>query len=324
MGITTRILGVEDADALVALMTRIEGDHPTGFCLGAGEIREVMGGQAANVFEGAYDGDELVAYTTVLPGRPDESGLHVTLFGDVDPARLGEGIGTLMLTRSLDRSRALHAALAPGVPGRFAAATLAGREDQVDLVARAGMRPGRHSFLMAAHLERRSAVELPAAYSVTAFDPEAGEELRHAHNVAFADHPDRADASADFWAMFVVGAAHARHGLSAIARDANGVVAAYVLAHEYVVPPSGGPGPEVHVPYVGTLPAHRGRGLATGLLTEVLGRASAAGYVTASLNVDTDNPTGALGIYERAGFRQLYRQDSHHLDVPPVGDRLSR
>ena len=45
MGITTRILGVEDADALVALMTRIEGDHPTGFCLGAGEIREVMGGQ---------------------------------------------------------------------------------------------------------------------------------------------------------------------------------------------------------------------------------------------------------------------------------------
>jgi mycothiol synthase len=324
MGITTRILGVEDADALVALMTRIEGDHPTGFCLGAGEIREVMGGQAANVFEGAYDGDELVAYTTVLPGRPDESGLHVTLFGDVDPARLGEGIGTLMLTRSLDRSRALHAALAPGVPGRFAAATLAGREDQVDLVARAGMRPGRHSFLMAAHLERRSAVELPAGYSVTAFDPEAAEELRQAHNVAFADLPDRADASADFWAMFVVGAAHARHGLSAIARDADGAVAAYVLAHEYVVPPSGGPGPEVHVPYVGTLPAHRGRGLATGLLAEVLGRASGAGYVTASLNVDTDNPTGALGIYERAGFRQLYRQDSHHLDVPPVGDRLSR
>ena len=104
------ILGAEDADALAALMTRIEGDHPTGFCLGAVEIREVMGGQAANVFEGAYDGDELVAYTTVLPGRPDESGLHVILFGDVDPARLGEGIGTLMLTRSLDRARAIHAA----------------------------------------------------------------------------------------------------------------------------------------------------------------------------------------------------------------------
>ena len=46
----------------------------------------------------------------------------------------------------------------------------------------------------------------------------------------------------------------------------------------------------------------------------MLRRASEAGYATASLHVDTDNPTGALGIYERAGFRQLYRQDSYHLD----------
>jgi hypothetical protein len=36
--------------------------------------------------------------------------------------------------------------------------------------------------------------------------------------------------------------------------------------------------------------------------------------VTASLNVDTANPTGALGIYERTGFRQSYRQDFYHLD----------
>ena len=39
-----------------------------------------------------------------------------------------------------------------------------------------------------------------------------------------------------------------------------------------------------------------------------------AGYQVASLNVDSANPTGALGIYERAGFRQRYRQDSYHLD----------
>jgi mycothiol synthase len=324
MGITTRVLGAEDADALAALMTRIEGDHPTGFCLGAGEIREVMGGNAENVFEGALDGDDLVAYTAVLPGRPDGSRLYVTLFGDVDPARLGEGTGTLMLSRALHRSRSLHAALAPVVPGRFAAAALAGREDQADLLRRAGMRPGRHSFLMVADLDRRLAVEPPAGYAVTAFDPAAAEELRQAHNGAFADHPDRAGATPEFWAMFVVGPAHARHALSAVARDASGAVAAYVLAHEYAVPPSGGPGPEVHVPYVGTLPAHRGHGLATGLLAEVLRRASDAGYVTASLNVDTANPTGALGIYERAGFRPLYRQDSYHLDAPPSGDRLSR
>ena len=102
----------------------------------------------------------------------------------------------------------------------------------------------------------------------------------------------------------------------------SGAVAAYVFAHEYAVPPSGGAGPEIHVPYVGTLPDHRGRGLATALLSRVLHLSRGAGYVTASLNVDTANPTGALGIYERAGFRQSYRQDSYHLDG--VGARLSR
>jgi ribosomal protein S18 acetylase RimI-like enzyme len=305
-------------------MRRIEDDHPTGFCLGAGEVRELMEGKADNVFEGAFDGDELVAYTALLPGHPDDIELRIIVFGDVDPARLGEGIGTLMLTRSLDRARALHAGLAPGVPARFAAAALAGREDQVDLVVGAGMRPRRHSFLMVADLDRRAAVELPPGYSVTAFDPEAADELLQAHNAAFAGYPDRPDASPDFWAMFVVGAAHARHALSAVARDGRGSVAAYVLAHEYAVTPSGGPGPEVHVPYVGTVPGHRRRGLASGLLAEVMRRASAAGYVTASLHVDAANPTGALGLYERAGFRQVYRQDTYLLEKPPAGDRPVR
>ena len=319
MGITTRVLGTEDVDALAGLMRRIEDDHPTGFCLGAGESRELMEGKTDNVFEGAFDGDELVAYTALLPGHPDDTGLRIMLFGDVDPARLGEGIGTLMLGRALDRARAIRYAVAPEARATVAATALAGREDQVDLVVGAGMRARRHSFLMVADLDRRAAVELPSGYSVTAFDPEAAEELLLAHNAAFAGYPDRPDAGADFWAMFVVGAAHARHALSAVARDADGGVAAYVLAHEYAVTPSGGPGPEVHVPYVGTLPAHRGRGLATGLLGEVMRRASAAGYVTASLHVDAANPTGALGIYERAGFRQVYRQDTYVIEDPQAG-----
>lgn len=324
MAITTRDLGAEDADALAALMRRIEDDHPTGFCLGAVEVRELMEGKADNVFEGGFDGDELVAYTALLPGRPDDTGLRILLFGDVDPARLDEGIGTLMLGRSLDRARAIRYAVAPEVRATVAATALAGREDQTDLVVGAGMRPRRHGFLMVADLDRRAAVALPPGYSVTPFDPEAADELLQAHNAAFAGYPDRPDTGRDFWAMFVVNAAHARHALSAVARDGRGSVVAYVLAHEYAVTPSGGPGPEIHVPYVGTLPAHRGHGLASGLLAEVMHRAGAAGYVTASLHVDAANRTGALGLYERAGFRQVYRQDTYVLEEPPAGEHLSR
>jgi mycothiol synthase len=315
MGIRARDLAPGDAPALAGLMARIEADHPTGFCLGPVEVRELMADKPDAVFEGAFDGDDLVAYTTVMPGVPRESGHRFVLFGDVDPSRLGEGIGTLMMARSLDRCRAIHAADAPRVPARFSARALAGRDDQADLMAAAGMHAGRHSFLMVADLDEPvCGPDLPAGLSITAFEADHGEELRLAHNEAFADHPDATPISADFWATFMVRATHNRHHLSVVARDDAGSVAGYVFAHEYAVPPSAGTGPELHVPYVGTLRRYRGRGLAGSLLSRVLELGRDAGYVTASLHVDTANPTGALGVYERAGFRPAYRQDVYHLD----------
>jgi ribosomal protein S18 acetylase RimI-like enzyme len=319
MGIDTRDLTPEDADVLADLMLRIEADHPTGFCLGAGEIREIMRDKPDAVVEGAFDGDSLVAFTTVMPGVPDDVGQRFILFGDVDPGRLGEGIGTLMLARSVDRSRGLHAATAPHLPVRYAAAALAGRADQADLMTSAGFQQGRHAFLMVADLTADLAVpEPPDDLTLEPFDPQTAEELRLAHNAAFADYPDATAISEGFWTMFMVTASHARHALSVVARDLNGAVAAYVFAHEYEIAPSGRGGRELHVPYVGTLPAHRGRGVATRLLSHVLHLGRQAGYPTASLNVDTDNPTGALGIYERAGFEQVYRQDFYKLDEPPA------
>ena len=315
MVLTTRDLTPEDADALAALMLRIEADHPTGVCLAAGEVAEIMRDKPDAVFEGAFDGDRLVAFGAVMPSLPTEEGQRFTLFGDVDPQRQGEGLGTLVLGRSVDRARAIHAADAPGGPFRIAGAALAGRDDQAELMRSWGFEPGRHSFLMVAELpDELPQLVLPEGLTVEAFDPATSDELRDAHNAAFADYPEFTDISRDFWRLFMVTSAHTRHALSVVARDDTGAVAAYVFAHEYAVPPSGGAGPEIHVPFVGTLPHQRGRGLATALLSRVLHLSRGAGYVTASLNVDTANPTGALGIYERTGFRQSYRQDFYHLD----------
>ncbi len=319
MGIATRDLTPDDAAATADLMARIEVDHPTGFCLGTTEVLEIMRDKPDSVFEGAFDGDDLVAYTTVMPGPPHAGRQRFVLFGDVDPARLGEGIGTLMLRRSIERARRHHVATAPDVSAHYAATALSGREDQADLMRSAGMVPGRHSFLMVADLAAAApGPSLPGGITVGPFREDAALELLQVHNRAFADHPGRTPTSEGFWSMFMVTATHARHDLSAVARDADGQVAAYVFAHQYAVTPSGRPGRELHVPYVGTVPEHRGRGLASGLLAHVLHLARGAGYDTASLNVDTANPTGALGIYERAGFEQVYRQDSYTLEEPPA------
>ena len=315
MGITTRDLCPEDAAALAALMGRIEADHPTGFCLGVVEIVELMGDTSDAVFEGAFDGDDLVAYTTIMPGLPLGDGQRFNLFGDVDPARLGEGIGTVMLDRSVDRARAIHETDAPGTPARYAHQALAGRDDQADLLTRAGFSDGRHSFLMVADLHAGiPKLVLPAGLTAEPFDRTRSEELRLAHNAAFADYPDGTDVGADFWNLFMGRAEHKPHPHTVVAPDGSGAVAGYVFAHDYAVAPSGGAGREIHIPYVGTLPAYRRRGLAASLLARVLRLSRAEGYDAASLNVDTANPTGALGLYERAGFAQRYRQDFYHLE----------
>lgn len=318
MRFTTRDLTPDDAEATAGLMARVEADHPTGFCLAAHEVVELMSDLPDSVFAGAFDGDALVAFTTVLPGRPYDGPHRFTLFGDVDPDRLGEGLGTLMLGRSLDRAREIHERDAPDRPARFAHQALAGREDQADLLRCAGMTQGRHSFLMRAPLTSDPGEPTwPPDVHVSVFDPADADELLDAHNAAFADYPDSSPSGADFWQAFMIGAAHARHDLSLVARDATAQVAGYVFAHEYAVPLSEGPGREAYVPFVGTLPAHRGRGLATSLLAGVLSRCREQGYDRATLNVDTANPTGALGIYERAGFEQVYRQDFYALEEQP-------
>lgn len=317
MPITPRDITAEDARATADLMARIEADHPTGFCLAAEEVVELLRDMPGVVMEGAWDGDVLMAYTCVMPQRPNVDGQRFLLMGDVDPRRLVEGLGTLMLDRSLDRARAIHATDSPGRPARYASQALAGRSDQAGLLESAGMEQGRHSFLMVADLTSDvPAPPLPDDVTVTPFDPASADELRAAHNAAFIDYPEGTAIDEDFWGAFMVRAAHARHDVSLVARDSSGEVAGYVFVHEYALPPSGRPGREAYVPYLGTLPRHRGRGLATGLLAQAIGSCRADGYTAASLNVDTENPTGALGIYERAGFREVYRQDFYRLDEP--------
>jgi mycothiol synthase len=52
----------------------------------------------------------------------------------------------------------------------------------------------------------------------------------------------------------------------------------------------------------------RRRGLAKALLSRSLVAARDAGYTSAGFDVDAENPTGALGLYESLGFQSERRQ----------------
>jgi ribosomal protein S18 acetylase RimI-like enzyme len=72
---------------------------------------------------------------------------------------------------------------------------------------------------------------------------------------------------------------------------------------------------EAYVAKVGVLEEHRGRGIAGALLSHCLRQYAEAGYDEASLDVDSENPTGALGVYQRAGFEVESRWTNYFLTV---------
>ncbi len=307
-----------DAEAVAALMTRISLDHPTGFELAAGEVVELLRDYPGVVFEGGWYADELVAFTTILP-RVATGEIHPFLFfGDVDPAYLGRGFGTVMLGRAVAAARDIHRREAPEEKVRFGTRALEGRADQADLLRAHGFGLDRHNFLMFSALddgEEMSDPVLPADLTLSTFDPADSEELRVAQNRAFADYPSYSEVDDLNWTAFMINGSHVRHDQSFVLRDPtrDNAVAAYVFTHEYALAASGEKGREAYVAFVGTLPEHRGRGLATNLLAHTLRACKAAGFTSSSLDVDTANPTGALGIYERAGYQVRYRQDNYAL-----------
>ena len=64
--------------------------------------------------------------------------------------------------------------------------------------------------------------------------------------------------------------------------------------------------------WIGTVGVPKGwrrRGLGLALLRESFRRFAATGETTVALGVDTENPTGATRLYERAGMRVLWQAD---------------
>jgi ribosomal protein S18 acetylase RimI-like enzyme len=68
---------------------------------------------------------------------------------------------------------------------------------------------------------------------------------------------------------------------------------------------------------LGVVPAWRRRGLGLALLQESFRRFREAGETAVALGVDSENPTGATRLYERAGMRILWRADVWEKELRP-------
>jgi ribosomal protein S18 acetylase RimI-like enzyme len=119
-------------------------------------------------------------------------------------------------------------------------------------------------------------------------------------NESFRDHWGSTESSPESWAHNT-GSSAFRPALSFLAYGA-GQPLGVLLSFEFDAETIATGRRDLYIQTVGTRRAGRGRGIATALLGRALRAAAAGGFGTASLEVDADSPTGAVRLYERAGF----------------------
>ena len=308
MSVTLRGLTAADIPAWNVLLADIERVEQIGEHYNEADLAEEMANSEIDPVQdmvGAFHDETMVGYFTVYPRTATDECHKVSLEGAVHPEWRGSGIGTELATAMMQRAASVHAERHPQVPALYTLNGPSANADQADLLARVGLRPERWSFVMRAVLGNAATPDaLPEGLELRRYDATCARAMRDAHNAAFMDHPNFTPWSELMWRERVVESRNFRPGLSFVVVDANvpDQVAAYVQTNEYDAYLEVTGRREAYVAKVGTRREHRGRGLASALLQHCLQACQAAGYDEAALDVDSENPTGALGVYERAGF----------------------
>lgn len=258
----------------------------------------------------------IVGHARLMPRAPADGSISVALDGTVHPAHRHHGIGSrlvpLMVERAREYVRERGEDLRPVITGTAQSANV----ELASIFERQGLRAERWQFMMMAELGEETPAGDPLAegYTVQTWEGVDHDELRSAHNRAFPGHPGFTPWSPEMWSQWVTESRNFRPGLSLLLRDQDGAIAAYLQTSEYDAVAEATGVREAYVAKVGTLEEHRRRGLAGVLLREALRRYREEGFDRAALDVDSENPTGALSIYEGAGFRTHLRWTDYRLE----------
>ena len=231
------------------------------------------------------------------------------LMGDgyVHPDLRGQGIGSRLLELTEARARRQIAALATGAV-RLETASLAGDPGAPRLFAGRGYQPVRHFFRMVAELVDEPPLASPPGIQTARFVDEDAQAVHAAIGEAFADEWDfRPETFAD-WRARRLERDRARPDLWWVARDGDELVAAIICDWKRN-------GDWGWVGALGVRPAWRRRGIGEALLRAAFAEFKRLGERQVALGVDSQNPTGATRLYERAGMRVLWQADVYRKEL---------
>jgi ribosomal protein S18 acetylase RimI-like enzyme len=321
-GLTARPLVLDDADAAAELLAAAEAVDDTGEHEDAADLVEWWGREPVDLERDGRAvvtaGGRLVGWATSIAPRGGRDALRIWAEGRVHPEWRGLGVGRALVAWQLRRGTEQHAEHAPpGLPGRLVASVYPAMRSAARLLERAGFTAERCYHAMARPLDDLPAVGPAPGVELVPFSWDRDDEVRRAHNAAFTAHHGSTERDEPAWRSWFTGQRAFRPELSVLAL-ADGAVVGYVLAYVYEADTRATGVSTTHLGQIGVLPAARGRGVATAAIAAALSAAAADGCGKAALDVDTENSTGALALYERVGFRTIRTWTAWAHPLPPA------
>ncbi|QMU66982.1 GNAT family N-acetyltransferase [Streptacidiphilus sp. P02-A3a] len=310
-----RPITAADLDAWVALFAAVEAVDQEGEHVSVEQLAEYLDDPHMDFPRGTvavFDSAGLmVAYCGLMARSSADPEHRIWLQGAVHPEHRGRGLGGELLNWAKRASVPFHEQRFPGRPMSLFAHCAVKLPAALAMFERHGYRQTRWFNGMELDLAKDLAEGLPQAgrpdgVVFVPFGPERSADALRVRNDSFRDHWGSTETSQEAWTHRLTSAVF-RPEFTYLAYEqvggALGEPLALVLAEEYEARQRATGRRDLYIALVGTRRGARGRGLATALLTEILRRARAEGFDTASLGVDSDSPTGSTRVYARLGFR---------------------
>ncbi|VVJ17253.1 Acetyltransferase [Amycolatopsis camponoti] len=297
---TWRPLTREDAQASADLLNAMEAVDGIGEHYTAEDTLTELVDPFADLERGslaAFDGDAMIGYMKIR-FKPAADEVHrVFLDGGVHPAHRRRGLGTRLVEAGVAAAKVLHELHHPAL--RLAVDVH--RPEHIaglaELMRSRGFTPVRYFRRM----EHPLGDVPPVDARIEPWSAATDEDFRRVRNEAFADTWGAVPMPADLWRNKIVNQTF-RPGVSFLVRDAAGVPVALLVTMSWDADTEATGIRDAHFMIVGTLREHRKQGIAGALLAHALRAAAEQGYDRASLVVDSASPSGASGVFERAGF----------------------
>lgn len=240
-----------------------------------------------------------VGYTYFLPSETKEERCYT--FGTVKPLYRRKGVGTEILQWTTERAEKLLRSTNRTIPKYLRSDVSTSNTSADFLFQKFNMRPVRWNEDLIIDLNQSPGVLSSPGYCVIPWDTSRDEEARVVKNLAFMDHWGSTPTSEEGWEQLVHGST-AKLDQSFFALDSDNNIVGLLLSHRYESDDETLGKRIGWIDKLATLSEHRGKAIGRSLITHALAAYRRDGLTHAALDVDTENPTGAYGLYTAVGF----------------------